>query len=307
MGRQYLNLDANETIFFERELNYVKARSYDVQYPQLLARQLFPVDSTADTGAKTITYESYDHIGIAKLIHAYAQDLPNIEITGHETTVKIYSLGCSFGYSIQDIRSARMAGKPLEQRKANAARYQMAKLENDLAFYGDTSTNIVPFINHPNTIKPTIPAGASTFTTWVTKTPDEIIADVGILVAAIRDTTNGIETPNTLLLPEGQYTHIATTPRSPTSDTTILNFILSSNPWVREIIPVWNLKGAGPSGVDVAILYDRNPDKLTLEVPQETEFLPVQEHALMFEVPVHGRTAGTIVYYPKSIAQGNGI
>lgn len=305
--RVYLNLDANETVFFERELNYVKSRSYDVQYPALMARTLFPVDTAANTGAKTITYDTYDHVGMAKLIHNYAQDLPNVEVNAKQTTVTIYSLGIAFGYSLQDIRSSMMAGKSLDQRKANAARFQMAVLENDIAFYGDSSTSIPPFVNNPNTIKPTIPAGASTFTTWATKTPDEIIKDVQIMVTAIRDTTKGIEMPNTLCLPEAQYTHIATTPRSTVSDTTILSFILSSNPWVREIIPVWNLKGAGPTGQDVMILYDRSPDKLTLDIPQEVEFLPTQEKALMYEVPVHSRTAGVIVYYPKSIAQGNGI
>jgi hypothetical protein len=244
---------------------------------------------------------------MAKLIHNYAQDLPNVEINGKETTVKIYSMGVAFGYSLQDIRSSQMAGKSLEQRKANAARYQMMLLENTIAFHGDVSANIPPFVNNANTIKPTIPVGVSTFTTWATKTPDEILKDVGIMVSAIRDTTNGVEMPNTLLLPEAQFTHISITPRSTTSDTTILQFILSSNPFIQEIIPVWNLKGAGPSGVDVMILYDRNPDKVTLEVPQDTEFLPVQEKALMYEVPVHQRTAGTIIYYPKSIAQGNGI
>ena len=86
---------------------------------------------------------------------------------------------------------------------------------------------------------------------------------------------------------------------------------MKSNPWVKEIIPVYTLTGAAPSGswdgLDTMILYDRSPDKLTLEVPQDVEFFAAQEKGFKFEIPVHSRTAGVIIYYPKSIAQGNGI
>lgn len=312
MGRKFLNLDAGEGIFFERELLSIKARTFDVLYPELLARTLFPLDSTTDTGAATVGYQTWDHVGMAKLISNYSDDLPNIEVGMTETIRKIYSEGVAFGYSIQDIRAARLAGKPLEQRKANAARRQLMQLENSLAFDGDAATDIPGFVNNANFNAVTPVDGTSTFTDWARKTPDEIIADVCSMTSAIRDTSNGVETPNTLILPEAQYTLISCTPRSTTSDTTILDFILKSNAWISTIIPVYNLKGVAPVSAgydseDVAILYDRNPDKLWLETPQDVEMFAAQEKGLMFEVPSHMRTAGVIVAYPKSVAQLNGI
>lgn len=59
-------LDANESIFFARELDYVKSKAYDVKYPANNALALFPVSSEADAGADTISYESYDMVGMAK-------------------------------------------------------------------------------------------------------------------------------------------------------------------------------------------------------------------------------------------------
>lgn len=306
--RIFTALDADLTMFFSRELEYIKAKTYDVQYPELLARRLFPVDSSADPGASTLTYQSYDHLGIAKIIRSYANDLPNVSVVGKEFVRRIYSLGVAYGYSIQDIRAARYAGKPLEQRLANAARRQYMYAENQLAFFGDATTEIPSFVNNANINSVTIKlnaAGSSKL--WINKTPDEIIEDVSDLVSAIRDVSNGVETPNTMLLPEAQYTLIATTPRSTVSDTTILEFILKSNPFISEVIPVFNLKGTATGGLDCAIVYDRNPDKLTLEIPQDFEQFPVQEKGLMYEVPCHARTAGVILYYPKSVAQGNGI
>jgi hypothetical protein len=316
--REYNIIDANESIFFQEELEYVKSRSYDVQYPELLARRLFPLSSEAPSGAETISYETYDHVGAAKLIHSYANDLPNVEVTGKKTTRTIYGEGIAFGYSVQDIRNAQLAGKPLQQRKADAARRQMLFLENKIAFHGNDATFGVPgtdipgFINNGNVNSVTIPDGASVLTTWADKTPDEIIADVSLMACTIRDVTKGIESPQTLLLPEEQFCNISTKPRSSTSDTTILEFILRSNAWVSEVIPTYELKGVAPVSAaydseDALILYDRNPNKLSLEVPQDVEFMSPQERSLYFEVPVHARTAGVIIYYPLSIAQGNGI
>jgi hypothetical protein len=250
-------------------------------------------------------------------------DLPNIDVNAKEITRKVYGEGAAFGYSLQDVRAAAFANKPLVQRKADAARRQMLQLENKIAFHGNSAqgvpgTDIPGFINAPNTTSVTIPDGGTADTRWIEddgtalKTPDQIIADVCLMSTTVRDTTNGVETPNTLLLPEAQYGHITCTPRSSTSDTTIAEFILKSNAWIQEIIPTYNLKDSAPvnaayEGEDCMILYDKSSDKLTLEIPQDVEFLPVQESALYFEVPVHARTAGVIIYYSKSVAQGNGI
>ena len=310
--RVFNNLDADEGIFFEKELEQIKSNTYDVIYPDLLARRLFPLDSTTDTGASTVQYSSWDHVGMAKLIHSYAMDLPNVEISAKETIRRIYGEGVAFSYSIQDIRAARFAGKALEQRKANAARRQLMQLENNLAFDGDATTDIPSFILNPNINQVTPVDGGGGTTDWASKTTSEIISDITAMTSIIRDTTNGVEAPNTLILPEAQYTLLSTTPRSTTSDTTLLNFILASNAWISDIIPVYNLRGKAPvssayDSEDVAMLYDRSPDKLWLEVPQDVEFFPAQESGLAFEVAAHARTAGVIIAYPKSVSSLFGI
>jgi hypothetical protein len=312
MVRKFFALDADEGIFFSRQLEQIKAKTYDILYPELMARRLIPLDTSTDTGATTVTYRTWDHVGIAKLLHTYATDLNNVELTAKETTRKIYGEAISFGYSIQDIRSAIYGNVPLEQRKANAARKQMLFLEDSLAFDGDDTTDIEGFINNSNVNSVTPVDGASGFTDWARKTPDEILTDITNMITPIRVNSLGIESPQTLLLSEGPYAHIATTPRSSTSDTTILEFILKSNPFITEVIQLFKLQGAAPVSAaydseDAAILYDRNPEKLWLETPQDVEMFPIQEKGLMFEVPVHARTAGTIIAYPISISQLNGI
>ena len=117
-----VNLDADQTMFFQRELEHIKSRTYDIRYAELKARSLIPVSGEAGPGAESITYYQYDMVGVAKIIANYATDLPRADVRGKKFTSPVESLGASYGYSVQDIRAAAKAGKPLEQRKANAAR-----------------------------------------------------------------------------------------------------------------------------------------------------------------------------------------
>jgi hypothetical protein len=55
------------------------------------------------------------------------------------------------------------------------------------------------------------------------------------------------------------------------------------------------------------IVYRKDPDVLTLEIPQPFEQFPAQERNLEFVVPAHSRIGGVIVYYPLAIDITEGI
>lgn len=49
-----MNFDdaSDASVFFARELDYVKSQSYDVEYPEFTALKLFPVSSEINPGAR---------------------------------------------------------------------------------------------------------------------------------------------------------------------------------------------------------------------------------------------------------------
>ncbi|QDP67004.1 MAG: putative major capsid protein [Prokaryotic dsDNA virus sp.] len=306
---EFVNLDAGETLFFQRELEHRKSQTYDVVKAPLKAFELFPVDSTAGAGAESIAYEQYDITGMAKIIANYADDLPRADVKGKEFVGKIRSVGNSYGYSLQEVRAARMAGKSLEQRKANAAARTQRELWNSVAFYGDETHGLPGFLTNPNIPASSAPNGAGGTPEWSTKTPDEILIDMNALANGIISRTNGAETPNTMVLPIDQYTLISTTPRSSTSDTTILEYFLQNSPFITSVewaneLTAEQLAANGVTDFsgDVAFVYRRDPDVLTLEMPQMFEQLPAQERGLEYVVPCHSRIAGVLVYYPLACA-----
>ena len=114
--------------------------------------------------------------------------------------------------------------------------------------------------------------------------------------------SNMKEQPNTMLVPYEVYRIISTTPRSSTSDTTVMEFFLRTNPMITSIEPINELEAdKGQLSKDRIITYDRSPDKLQLHIPQPLEFLPPVRQQLEFSVAAHSRIGGCAVYYPKSI------
>lgn len=305
---QSVNLDANETAFFARELEYVKARTYDIKFAPMKATSLMPVSTDAGEGAETITYRSFEETGIARIISSYADDLPRADVRGQEFRSPVKSVGCSYGYSHQEIRAAMFANRPLTTMQASAARRANDQKVNRLAWFGDDDYNIQGLLNNANIPSNSVPNdGTGSTTEWVNKTPDQILRDLNQITNSILELTKGVEMPNTVLLPIEQYTLIASTPRSSNSDTTILDYFIRNNPYVDMVDWVPELTGAGPLGVDIFIAYDRNPDKLELQIPMPFTQYPPQERNLEFVINCESRYGGLLVYYPLSISIGEGI
>jgi len=307
--------DANEGLFMAKELEKIKTKSYDVLYPEFTATKNIPVSTDAGPGAETITYFQYDSVGVAKIISNYGTDTPRIDLVGKKFTSDIKGVADSYGYSIQDVRAARMAGKPLEQRKANAARKAIDQEINRIAYFGDAANGLNGLFTHPNVTAYVLPtdgvlngavAGTAAATKFVNKTPDQVLRDLNGMVDGIVSLTKGVETPNTMLITHKTNGDLTSRPRATTSDTTILAFFLANNPYIKNVEVVPEAQGAGTGGTDLIVMYNKNPDKLTLEIPQMFEQFPPQLEGLETVVICHARCGGVIIYYPLSVIKAEG-
>ncbi len=309
-----VNLDAGESAFFARELESIKTRTYDIQYPEYKATRLIPVSTDAGTGAESITYRSFDMVGVMKIIANYADDLPRADDKRAEYTTPVRSLGGSYGYNVQEIRNAQHAGRPLNQRKAAAVRQAYEQAVNKIAWFARTTDGVYGglqgMIYNPNITKDTPGSGGA----WIStpRTPAQVLLDMNQGINDVINLTKGVEVPDTMLLPLDEYGFVNTLARSDTSDLTVLEYFKRNQPgvtveWVSELADVDPKPsgGAGPS--NLMVTYKRSPDKLTLELPQLFEQFPAQERGLEFLVPAHGRHGGVIIYYPLSINIVEGI
>jgi hypothetical protein len=210
-------------------------------------------------------------------------------------------MGDSYGYNLKEIRRAQMAGNQLNTRKANTAKRAMEELQDKLAWYGDVNFNIQGFFNYPGITELTLVGGA-----WSTKTPDEIIIDLSALIDGVSVPTYGREEATQIILPRVQYNLIKNTRMTDGDSTTVLNFFKNNNPGVSIDI-IDELVGVGEGGTDRAMAYVKDPEHLTMELPQPFEQLEANLKGMEYIIPCHAEYGGVIIYYPQSVAYVDGI
>jgi len=311
------NLDANESAFFARELEFVKSKTYDIKYPNLKATKLIPMSMDAGAGADTITYQQLNSAGIAKIIANYADDLPRADVFGKEFTSNVRTIGMAYGYNRQEIRAAQMAGRPLRDKKATATRKANDEEVNRIGWFGDDINGLIGFLTQPNVPSAVVATGITSGNVrWIggtPKNPAEILQDMNDAVTRIISLTLGVENPNTILLPIDQQRKIATTRLDSGTDTTIMEYFLKNNPqinvieWVNELNDVSPAPSGGASPTDIGITYEKNIDILSFEIPMTFTQLAPQERNLEFVVNTESRNGGVIVYYPLAIDFMEGI
>lgn len=300
-------LDASELIFFQRQVEQIKQKTYDKKYPTLKARSLISPDFTTHAGAKTITYRQYSQFGVAKIIANYARDLPRAGVKGAEFTSPVKEIGSSYGWTWKDVQSAAMTGLNLADRESMAAKRAFLQKENTIAWLGDTEYNIPGFLTNANL--PTAAAeadGTGASPLWSTKTVDQIVRDVDDMIHGVGENTNGVEQPNTVLIPHNRWSSM-TKRLSGGNDKTVLTFLKETFPEITVWDWLVELNTAGTDSSAMMVAYNRDPEYMTLEIPQDFLQMPVQEEGLEYQVPCVGSSGGVIMYYPLSANSVYGI
>lgn len=317
-------VDASETLrdddgmFFQRQLEAIESQTYDVLYPDLEARSCFTTNTFGGEGARTLTYRSFDRVGRAQVINARATDLPKSDISGKEYSITVKSVGCAYDWDIDEISAAAMAGMPLEARKTMAARRGYEEYINSTVWRGDAEAGLGGFFTNTDILRQPVANGAGGSSLWKDKTPDEVLADLNEACGSMYALTKKIHSPKEIWLSTMKWNYLFSTPRSPMSDKTIGQYFCENNQYgitkadfkplneFAEGIPM----GTGKGSDLFVVLNQRTPEGLETIRIRETlplQFMPVQIHGLVYEVPGRGRFGGLEVTYPRAIDIWYGI
>lgn len=300
---RHYRLDAAESAFFERQLEFIRSQTFDIKFAELKARRFIPGSTAANPGATSVTYQQFTEVGRARVGSHMSDNAPRVDVNGVEFNRPVKEVEASYGWSHKEVKSAAMAGNNLNTRRARACRRAIERELDEIAAIGAPLKGIASgALNEPAS---TIDASAGSWT--APATPDTIIGEVSTMWEGIVNDTLEVETADTLLLPGREWAHIATTPRSATSDTTILSFIRAAFPDLTAIEPWHRLTTAGAGGVRRGMLYHRTEDVLLNEIPNDFEQLPVQVDGMQFIINCTSSTAGVEVHYPLAIRYLDGI
>jgi hypothetical protein len=283
-------------LFLERQLEFIRPQVFEVQYADIKYPTVLPVTSEAGPGAQTFTYRIMDATGEFRLIADAADDLPRADISQTEKSINIRSFGGSFGYTVQELRAAQMANIALEQRRAAAVRRAYEEKVESLAFFGESSVGLSGFFNN-STVD--VVAADKWFST---ATAQEMLELLNYGVTAIINASKMKEQPDTILMAWEDYNKVSTTRNSDSSDVTVLEYFLRTNPYIRNVEPINELDADNSVlNTNRMVVYKRDPEKVQLHIPQPLELFPPQQRGLEFIVPAHARVGGVALYYPKSV------
>ena len=292
INRLDASFDARQVAFLEKQLEYIKSQTYDIQYPALKARLFIPVSNDIPNGAASFSYQSWDEFGRAELISSYGDDFKRVGVGVKEFVGSIKSVGASYAYSIEDLRRSAFSGANLDSRLARAARNAIEFELDNLAAFGHKESQLLGFLNNPNVpIKKTA--------TWFGQQPKDtrkIMDDLAGMVSDIVDRTEEVHAPDTILMPTKHYAYLAQTPVSTTSETTILKSFLANNPYIKGI-DSWKKLDADSR----IVAYKRAPEICELQIPQEFEQFPPQPRNMEFVINCHAKFAGVSIYYPLAV------
>ncbi len=303
-----LNHDANTTVYLNRELERLKSMTYDVKYGALRAAEIFQFDTELQPYDETITYEQYDATGVADLVTNYSTDIRTVEVGMKKFTSQVFPIALGYTFNIFDVKRNAINGTPLQARKALQTRRGIAERHDRLFWLGDTATGIVGLLSNANIPNAVVATGTGG-TTWVTKTAEEIVADLSGAVLGIKTLTKGIEKPNLLLLSESRL-ELIRTKRSVLAGgllgRTVLEIFKTDYPEIR-VEGVEYLAGQFQGGAEGFIVGTDDPMAIQLKAPIVYEELPVQTDNLAFKVPAIGTNGGVAVYYPLAFTKKYGI
>lgn len=293
-------LDTNQTILLREQLTSVRNQAIEIQFPEYKARDYIPLKTDTNPGAQFVEFQILERQGRGKIVADYAKDFPRVGLVGTSHIGTIKSLGASYGYSVQELRAAVMAGQPLNARLARASKQSIVELENQIAWFGDDANRLYGVFNNPNVPRAIAPAGVAGVA-WELKTPDEIIADMNQIVNGVSENSLGVFTANVLLLPLTCYNIISSTPRSAVSDTTILDWFMRNTPYISRISWLNELETASTTGGRMALAYKLDKDVLELDIPKDFEVFPEQVEGMEMKHPCHSRIAGVHIYQPLAL------
>lgn len=317
--------DAGELVFVERALNYVERETYNIEFPPLEAEKYIPFDDSYPEGAKTVSYRQYTRTGIAKLITERGGDLPTVKMFVKEFVRAFYRIGASYEYTLDDLLAAQFAastgsGINIDLEHATAARQAIQRGLDVVAAIGTTTSATIPglgvgigpdvgmlgLLNQPNATVYTVAPGGSGLTTWASKTPDEKIADLTGIYAAMVSSTYKLFTPDTILLPITQFENANGQRMGDGSDETVITFFKKIKPGL--VIDSWQYcSGAGTGGTDRMVAFIRNRRYVRMVVSQRFRQQPPDWRNLTLWTLCTAKTAGVLAPYPLSISYGDGI
>jgi hypothetical protein len=221
-------------------------------------------------------------------------------------------------YSIPELLSSIRLVRPIDQQKFEGLNLKHQMDIDEMVYTGDVFLGATGLLNRSGIAVTTATVGALGTTTWATKTPQEILADVNAVLANTWAASGYAVLPDRIGLPPAQYGMLVATMVSQAGNTSILKFLednnlVAMNGGKLSIVPMKWAIGMGVGGtpqvlgtVDRMIAYTK--DSLRVRYPMTPiQKTPVQYQGIYYATYYYCKLGVVEFIYPSTFAYLDGI
>lgn len=228
--------------------------------------------------------------------------------------------GLEIKYTILELESAAKLGRPIDQQKFEALQLKHQMDIDEQVYIGDFSLNTTGLCNSDlvTNVNNVVP-GASGFTVWTSKNPDEILNDFNTALTSVWQTAAWAVMSDQVRIPPAQFGYLSTSKVSNAGNISILKYVQENNIFTAStgrkltILPLKWCIGAGVGGtigttgtVDRMVVYlkDKQRVRYPMTLLQRT---PIQYDSIYHKCTYFCRLGAVEVVYPETIGYFDGI
>ncbi|ESK40260.1 hypothetical protein P256_00707 [Acinetobacter nectaris CIP 110549] len=220
--------------------------------------------------------------------------------------------GMQLGWTLPELASAQQVGRPIDTQKYSGMMLKYNMDVDEQAYIGDDILGVEGLVTSSKVGSTNVPVGASGKADWKSKTADEILADVNLVLNQSWVATGFAIVPDKLLISPTQFSLLVTRKVSEAGNISVLEFLKanslsnSANGRPLDIQPLKWLSGRGVGGTDRMVAYtkDKNRVRLPLVPLQRT---PLEYRDLRQLVTYYGRLGVVEWVYPETAFYADGI
>ena len=311
--------------FMESQASHIETMVYQRKYADIQYPSIVPIDVSANEFSDSVTHYSEDATGEARFMATEWTDIPIVDTSRSQHSVRIMDLGIGYSYTMKEIGRAMLLGENLDSTRAMHARFVMEKKIDDIVLNGYSDLQWDGLMDSPLIPRYKAVNGGSGSSEWTSKDPTEVISDITDMLSGLWQDSNTVEMANTILLPPKAYSYLVHTPYR---DTTLYNWISQYNiysattgsPLMMRVVRGLNTAGhdgatdsggtnTGARGTTTsrAIAYRRDMEVLKLHMPKPLTFEPVQQWLNKYIVFGLACIGGLEIRVPGAIRYLDGI
>lgn len=311
---QYV-LDASESIWLNRDLEWIDKQVYMQPYVQGQAMDLIPSKQDIPAWAKVHTWRETDGVGRAKILTSMSQDFPRSDVFRKEVTKTIQMIGDSYGYTWDELQAtASQPDQHLELDRAQFCRYACEEKRDEILSYGAPAFNLEGLLTLSGTRTFTLADKAKGGKTWGTlvapnATGREVAYDIMGFAEDVIDNAKGVIRQVDIAMPIEAYGYAAQKEMSATDNTKALTACLAS-PFISSITPWYRCKAADSGGFlanDTMIAYPKNPMFVCGINPMPYTIFPAQQKGLEWLIYAALKCGGVICKFPYLVSKATGF